>query len=126
MTKEVLVADDDLNQRAILKDMLRGRYGARVSEVKNSEALIAYTQFRTYDLIITDNRMPNKDDGIKAIEVIRHPSHHSGYTANFMAPIVLRSGDDVGQFAAKEWCVDFLPKSARAEEVYAILDKYLK
>ncbi len=70
MTK-ILIAEDDEEIRWQLTSMLERR-GAKVVAVANGqEALLVLQQQGPFDLLMTDNSMPQKNDGLSLIKEVR-------------------------------------------------------
>lgn len=70
---KILIAEDNPEYLIDYIEIAEEYYPRKVKGVENAKALIE--QFETarkpYDLIISDNCMPQEDDGINAVKVIR-------------------------------------------------------
>ena len=66
---KILVADDNMHNRRLLKDLLEFS-GHLVYEAEDGEAAIALAKLYTPDLILMDLQMP-KMDGFKALSMLK-------------------------------------------------------
>lgn len=114
----MLYAEDSDEQRATIVDLLR-RYEVDITEARSAEEEIQYARKGGYALILTDNRMPNRDDGIRAIQAIREFDKET--------PIILYTTDtDIAEYALQIGATEFLRKPTNIEEFYRVMDVYLK
>ena len=67
--KSILVVDDDMGHRTMLKTLLTG-WGYELSEADDGSAAIVLTRERPFDLILMDMRMV-KVSGLKALEAVK-------------------------------------------------------
>jgi len=114
----ILVAEDDPTIRAILKAFLDPKYSS-VEFVENGQLLIDRfsTGDHNIDFIITDNSMPNMNDGLKAIEEIRR--------MGVSIPIIMVSSD-AGPLKTDVEAIPgtaFLSKPFRRDELYKIIER---
>ncbi len=83
--KEVLLVDDELEIQILVADFLRN-YGVKVEAYANGQQAAKRLQVRSYDLIITDLRMP-EEDGFSVIYKARNQWRDSAKT-----PIIVITG----------------------------------
>ena len=92
--KHILVVDDDNDIRQLTVDVLAGS-GYDVSAAKDGAAGWEALQAGSYDLIITDNKMP-KVTGIEMIENLR--------AAHMTVPVIMATGClPAFEIARKPW-----------------------
>ena len=110
---KILIVDDDISVRNVLKDILASN-GYIVVTVENGSQ--AYQQFKmfTFDLILLDINMP-KMDGVETVKAIRERSPH--------VPIIIISGysgaetiSEAIEFGAN----DFIRKPCTPEQLLAV------
>ena len=80
--KRILVADDEDVIREVVSDVLTG-YGCTVSAASDGAAAVALIASETFDLVLSDIRMPNKD----GYEVFA-----ASKDANPATPVILTTG----------------------------------
>src|SRR5690606_11709363 len=69
-TTRVLVVDDDAGVRFTLKEMLRSLRGVEVEQAEDGAAALEKLAARSFELVITDLRMPRMD----GLELVRRVS----------------------------------------------------
>lgn len=119
MNKKILIADDSLFMRRILKDILSDKYNI----IEAESGAKAEQQFKKEepDLVLLDIIMPGgEEEGIKVLQKIRK--------ANPKAKVVMITA--VGQDSTIEECkklgaVDYIIKPFDREEVINIVQKHL-
>jgi DNA-binding response OmpR family regulator len=90
----ILVVDDDPNIRLLNAEILI-RHGYKVNTAKDGAAAWDELQANSYDLIITDNKMPRMT-GIEMIEKLR--------SARMALPVIMATADlPMREFARKPW-----------------------
>ncbi len=90
----ILVVDDDKNARELSVDVLKG-FGYHVEGAKDGAAGWKALQARSYDLVVTDNKMPNMT-GIEMIAALRY--------ARMAVPVIMATGIlPLHEFADKPW-----------------------
>jgi len=119
MTKKILIVDDSLFMRTILKDMLSDKYKI-IEAVSGSQAKQKFKEEKP-DLILLDIIMPDgEEEGIKVLRKIRKD--------NPKTKVVMISA--VGQDAIVNECkklgaIDFIIKPFDREEVIKVVHKCL-
>lgn len=101
--KTVMIVDDDIDFRLLLRDRLV-RLGLTCVEAENGEEAKVQLKKNHVDMVVTDFRMP-KMDGLELIEWLQQTHRH--------VPIIFVSGD----------VSVLLRKKAEQAGVYAILEK---
>lgn len=90
----ILVVDDDGDNRQLIVEVLT-RSGYEVEGAKDGAAGWEALQANTYDLIITDNRMPRMT-GVEIIERLRY--------AHMAVPVIMATGIlPTHEFERKPW-----------------------
>ena len=119
MTKKILIADDSLFMRTILKDILSDQY--TIIEAQSGSQAEEKFKKEEPDLVLLDIIMPGgEEEGIKVLQKIRK--------ANPKAKVVMISA--VGQDAIVNECkklgaLDFIIKPFDREEVIKVAQKYI-
>ena len=116
---KVLLAEDSPILQIVNRKILE-KYGVNVDVANNGEELLDLLSYVDYDLIITDLEMP-KLDGVGATKAMRVDGD--------MTPVCALTGSEDKKvsetfLAAGGDC--FLSKPIDQEELYKILEKYLK
>lgn len=118
--KKVLIVDDDnLNLKIISR--LIGAYGVIINSAHGGKELIDKASSTKYDLIITDEMMPEISGSMAMKKLKSNPE--------FVSPIVVVTGDTVD--GAKEKYLNegydyYLVKPINREELDIVMNKYLK
>ncbi|GGH29712.1 response regulator [Sphingobacterium alkalisoli] len=119
----VLIADDNaVNMALNLRMMASIMPNAELVEVSNGVEAVSKCLHQSFDLILMDVQMPQVD-GIEATKQIRQLP---GY--QFTPIIGVTAGNVIGE---REKCLtagmsDFLPKPIRQQDLYSILQKFVK
>ena len=119
MTKKILIADDSLFMRTILRDILSDQY--KIVEAESGAKTEQKFKEEKPDLTLLDIIMPaGEEEGIKILQKIRK--------ANPKAKVVMITA--VGQDSIIEECkklgaVDYIVKPFDREEIIKIVQKYL-
>lgn len=74
MTKKILAVDDSISMRQMISFTLR-ESGYEVVEAVDGQDAISKAQNQTFDLIFTDQNMPNVD-GLTLIQLLRNLPEH--------------------------------------------------
>jgi DNA-binding NtrC family response regulator len=82
LSNRILVVDDDVNLRQISAEALR-RVGFQTETAADGAAAWEALQANSYDLLITDNKMP-KLSGVELVKKVR--------SARMTLPVILASG----------------------------------
>lgn len=94
--KTILIADDDINLRESLADLLK-LYNYKIVQFSNGIEVIEYLKSEKCDLIILDKRMPELD-GYKCSQIIK--------SQNIIIPIILLTGETISENKDSENFVD--------------------
>lgn len=120
MAHTILVVDDMVGTRALLRALFEGR-GCRVLEACDGGAAFAATLQEMPDLIVMDVEMPNVE-GITAASVF----HDLASTAHL--PIVIYSGtseEKVGKMVTLGSRLKFVHKSADLSQLWSVVSDLL-
>ena len=106
MRLNVLVVDDFLTVRTMIRMALRGISGVRVSEADSAFLAWSLLQKHAYDLLLTDWMMPEMS-GLELVQRVRaHPAF-----ANLRIVMISAEAEQQKQAIARQLGVDgFLPK----------------
>ena len=92
--QRILVADDELIIRRLNSEILASA-GYEVKVAEDGAAAWEYLQLNSYDLLITDNRMPN----LSGLELMRKI-----HAAHLALPVVMATGQfPADEFAREPW-----------------------
>ncbi|HEY5899273.1 MAG TPA: response regulator transcription factor [Burkholderiales bacterium] len=122
MSAQVLLADDDVELSAMLKEYLE-REGFVVTAVHDGEAAVRLALGSAFQLVVLDVMMP-KLDGIEALRRIRHGSPPFNRT-----PVIMLTarGDDVDRIVGLELGADdYVPKPCTPRELVARMRAILR
>jgi two-component system OmpR family response regulator len=118
MSAQVLLADDDVELSAMLREYLE-REGFGVTAVHDGEAAARLALSGGYQIVVLDVMMP-KVDGIEALRQIRQTSR---------VPVIMLTarGDDVDRIVGLELGADdYVPKPCTPRELVARLRAILR
>ncbi|MGA1825931.1 MAG: response regulator [bacterium] len=109
----ILLIDDDLGMRTVLKDILEDS-GYMVTTAEDGESAIEKVNENNFDLVITDLRMPNMD-GMEFLDYIEqnHPE--------LKVVVVTAFGRDKFSEAKMLGAFEFLSKGVRIEELKKVI-----
>ena len=114
----ILVVDDEDKMRNILKIMLSMK-GHRVDEAADGETALSLIKENSYDLIISDIRMPGLDgmELLKKVKALEHP-----------VPVVFITAYatvDSAVEAMRAGAVDYIPKPFEEERIHLTVERAL-
>ena len=115
----LLVVDDEEPQRLMLSKIL-GRAGFEVVTAANGREALASLETGTFDLMLTDQRMPSMD-GLELLEQSRR--------ANPGLPVVLMTAHGTVSTAVqamKRGAADYLTKPFDRDELLLVIEKALR
>jgi len=110
----ILVVDDDLDMREFLEILLTGE-GYEVTSAKEGKQAISLVKKNSYDLIITDLKMP-KIDGI---EFIKHVKEITPETLVIL--ITAYASPETAVAAMEEGAIDYVEKNFDVEEFKSLI-----
>jgi CheY-like chemotaxis protein len=116
----VLVVDDQLDNRTFLRELLSGAT-IQVDEAEDGQQAVEHFALKPADLIFMDVKMPRMD-GVEATRQIRQMA------AGAQVPIVMLSASVLqieGRSVLHTGANHFIPKPFRVNEVWAALERYL-
>lgn len=116
----ILVVDDNLMNLKVIKSLLK-KYQAQVQEAQSGADCIALLEKEKYDLVFLDHMMPQMD-GVEAFRIIKERQLAP------KTPIVMLTANAIEGDKEKYLDVgfdDFLSKPIIAEQLEAVLRKYL-
>ncbi|SIN87465.1 sigma-54-dependent transcriptional regulator [Halodesulfovibrio marinisediminis] len=118
MSAQILVVDDDLAHRSMLKTIIKG-WGYDVAEADDGDVAVSMVRNQSYDSILMDIRMVNMD-GITALELIKE--------YNPSIPILIMtafSSVDTAVKALKIGAYDYLTKPLDFDVLKLTLERML-
>ena len=116
----ILIVDDDESHRGMLKMLLKG-WGYATEEAKSGEEAIERCKEKNYDAILSDIRMAEKDDGIKAMRLILE--------GNPAIPVIMMTGYSSVETAVEALrfgAYDYLMKPLDFDELKLTLSRALE
>jgi DNA-binding NtrC family response regulator len=115
----LLVADDEEPQRRALSGILE-RAGYEVTTTPDGQAALAALEGRSFDLLLTDQRMPVLD-GLELLERVRR-------TAPDLPVVLMTAFGSVSSAveAIKRGAIDYLTKPFDREELLIVVDKAIR
>lgn len=119
---QIFVIDDELMIREMLRDLLSGA-GHTVTLASNGREAITVARDRTFDLVITDIFMPEKD-GLEAISSIRRSCQGAKIIAISGGSRI--RGAEVLQWALKAGADFALQKPVEQEELLSAVTQCLE
>tara|TARA_B100001029_G_C15008957_1_gene422957 strand:+ start:533 stop:1213 length:681 start_codon:yes stop_codon:yes gene_type:complete len=118
MSRTILLVDDDLRLRDLLKDYLNGK-NLQVFTCQDFIEAKEVLKFFIFDLVILDRMMPS-GDGVDLISLIKNKS-------NIPIIILTAMGEDVNKIhGLKTGSDDYVTKPFEPEELYLRIKKLLK
>ncbi|MBA3944722.1 MAG: sigma-54-dependent Fis family transcriptional regulator [Herpetosiphonaceae bacterium] len=117
LRRQILVADDELAIRSLLRDLLEGE-GYQVTEAKSgTEVLTLLAKGSEFALVIMDVRMP----GIDGLEVLERMRKNNNDTPVLM--VTAHATASVGIRATQMGAYDYLTKPFAVEDVLLTLER---
>lgn len=120
MAKKILAVDDSISMRQMISFTLR-EYGYEVTEAVDGQDGISKAQNQSFDLIFTDQNMPNID-GITLIQMLRDlPQHHN-------TPILMlttEASEEMKRLGRAAGATGWLVKPFDPEKLLAVVKKVL-
>ena len=118
MSRTILLVDDDLRLRDLLKDYLNEK-NLQVFTCQDFIEAKEVLKFFIFDLVILDRMMPS-GDGVDLISLIKNKS-------NIPVIILTAMGEDVNKIhGLKTGSDDYVTKPFEPEELYLLIKKLLK
>lgn len=120
MNASILIVDDDESHRGMLRTLLRG-WGYDIDEAQDGASAVAKASQKTYDAILSDIRMAEKDDGITAMRRI--------LAENPAIPVLMMTGYssvETAVDALRFGAYDYLMKPLDFDELRLTLDRALE
>ena len=117
-TRRILVVDDDESLRRVLQAQLE-QDGYSVVTAASAQEAFSLLQFRAYDLVITDLRMP----GLSGIEVLKQVK--SLYPESIVIVLTAFGTVETAVEAMKAGAYDFLTKPVHPEELSLVVARAL-
>ncbi len=111
--KKVLIVDDDKQIRNFLNDVLRTS-GYEVECASNGKEAFKLLQYKKFDLLITDNKMP-KMDGLELIKKIRK--------RNMDIKVIVISGEEIEKSFTEFGISEFFRKPLRYKNLLKSLKR---
>jgi two-component system response regulator PilR (NtrC family) len=123
---KILVVDDEQSMREFLSICLR-RAGHQVEVANTGEAALASVRASSFDVVITDLRMPGTLDGIGLLKAIR--SESPATPATMMPEVILVTAyatKETALTAMKQGAYDYLTKPFHVDEINAVIERALE
>ena len=120
MAKKILTVDDSISMRQMISFTLREN-GYEVTEAVDGQDGIAKAQKQSFDLIFTDQNMPNID-GLTLIQMLRDLPQHA------KTPILMlttEASDDMKKMGRAAGATGWLVKPFDPEKLLAVVKKVL-
>lgn len=123
--KNVIIADDEILMRNVLRRLIKKTCGTRnvlvsIEEVPNGEELVAKVTCAEkdfYKLILTDYRMMGNISGLEAVEQIRR--------SNPIVPVYLMSANEVMEKAMQAGATGYIQKPFDSKSIQDIVSNHL-
>jgi two-component system response regulator HydG len=116
MTPRILIVDDDAGVRYTLRSVLEGA-GHSVEEAEDGEAALARVERESFDLVLTDLRMP-KMDGLELLRRIRARSQPPRVIL-----ITAHGSERAAVSAMKEGAYDYFRKPFETDDLLAVVER---
>ena len=120
----VLIVDDELSMREFLAICLR-RSGHTVTSAASPALALAELGRASFDIVVTDLRMPGGMDGLGLLRAIKARPADAG-----MAPEVILvtafATTDTAIAAMKDGAYDYLTKPFKVDEINAVIDRAME
>jgi two-component system, chemotaxis family, chemotaxis protein CheY len=120
MAKKILTVDDSISMRQMISFTLREN-GYEVTEAIDGQDGIAKAETQAFDLIFTDQNMPNID-GITLIQMLRNLPQHE------KTPILMlttEASDEMKKLGRAAGATGWLVKPFDPEKLLAVVKKVL-
>ena len=115
---DILVVDDDFEQRALLEEILRA-HGYRVNSFACADETLAYLRSNKADLVICDIRMPD----MSGLEFLEHARN------DFPAlSVIMMTGYNDADSVRESFRLgadEFVTKPVRSEELLLIIERVI-
>jgi len=120
MPERILVVDDEPNMLRLLKTILMGKTGYQVATTNNPLEVGKLLQEESYDLVITDLKMPLVD-GMDLIDIIKKVD------VNLPIIIITAYGTtETSEEAVHRGAYDFITKPFRKETILITIKRALE
>jgi DNA-binding NtrC family response regulator len=120
MPERILVVDDEPNMLRLLKTILMGQTGYEVATTNNPLEVSKLLQAESYDLVITDLKMPLVD-GMDLIDIIKKVE------VNLPIIIITAYGtSETAEEAVQRGAYDFVTKPFRKETILITVKRALE
>jgi len=113
--KSILIVDDDITHRTMLRILLDWNY--EIFEADDGSVALERIQGDSFDLVIMDIRMPNVS-GLEALDAIK--------TLRPEIPVVMMTAywsDQIAREARKKGAFDYLPKPFDFDELQQTIER---
>ncbi len=120
MAEQLLVVDDEPNMLRLLKTILMDKTGYEVATTNNPLEVSKMLQEKTYDLVVTDLKMPLVD-GMDLIEIIKK--------IDPLIPIIIITAYgtmETAEEAVQKGAYDFITKPFRKETILITIKRALE
>ncbi len=120
MAEKILIVDDEIDMLELLELIITDRTDYEVATTNNPIDVTALLQKDSYDLIITDLRMPDVD-GIELIEMVKQVDDQITFI------IITAYGTiESAVEAMRKGAFDYITKPFRQEQILLTIEKVMK
>ncbi len=117
-SKKILVIDDDIEMRSLMKDALEGD-GYEVDTAADGEEALGKAARKSFDLMITDVRMP----GLNGLDIL--PGLKKLQPKSSIIVVTAFGGDEVSRKALERGADAYLEKPIRLDELKRLLHQFI-
>ena len=120
MAEKILIVDDEIDMLELLELIITDRTDYEVTTTNNPLEVPALLQKNSYDLVITDLRMPDVD-GIELIEMVKQVDDQIPFI------IITAYGTiESAVEAMRKGAFDYITKPFRQEQILLTIEKVMK
>lgn len=120
---KVLVVDDNLINRKVALEMMK-KFCCHIVEAESGFEAIEWIKKEPFDILFMDHMMPNMD-GVEATRIIRQECGKNGQDAIVIA-LTANALSGAKEMFLSSGFNDFLAKPFEKEQLYEVLDKWIK
>jgi two-component system response regulator PilR (NtrC family) len=121
---QILVVDDEQSMREFLAICLR-RAGHQVMLADSGATALERLRAQPFDIVISDLRMPNEQDGIALLKAIKSNAKTGGTDPEVIL-VTAYATASTALAAMKQGAYDYLTKPFQVDEITAVIDRALE